>query len=230
MSKSGKSADGLSSIEQHPRWGQVRAFLGVQPGDNGILEKSLRDLRRVEAEVREAGAGPNLVAEIARLELQIEELTRAAQPCRNCRRQPPSEIIQRLDAVENAHAAKLQEFEARRVRLGEIGERFSEAHAAAILALHNALKKRLYDLGQQANCLIASSPEVARRHPSRLPDSLLDLEREVRCGVDLAMAFSSPGLSTPGAENFWAGLGAELAPLVERKWHVGRSQSAVAVA
>lgn len=214
-----------SSIEAHPRWNEVEQFLDVKPGANNALDKALRDLSRAEAESRESGGGPDLGAALRRATFAAEETGRLVQ--RYPRGIPiPAEVIERRDKAEDEEAAAARALEARKAKLSAIDKKIAEAHARAVVTLHAGFKRRLHDLAVEADCLVTASPEAGRRHPDRLDDRLLDLEREVRIGVDLAMAFSS-SVGSAGEADFWAALPEDVAELIAEKWRLGRAQSAI---
>jgi hypothetical protein len=220
----------VSSIARHPRWPEVLAAGVVERGANDAVEKRLLDLARVEEECRAIAVGANLAQEISRLERRIEELTRATEPCRTCRRAAAPELLKQLDEAETAHAGKLKEFEARRARQAEIEKARTEAHTAAAGALLAAFKKRLHGLAAEARALIVGAPEVARRHPARLPDAILNTERQVMAVSALALAFSAPRFTTPGEGDFYHHLGEDFSELVRAKWRAGRSAVAAVAA
>lgn len=218
-----------SGIETHPRWPEVLGFLNVEPGDNGSMTKALRDLRRVEQEQREAGSGPDLQGEIRRLEQRVRELAAATEPCRACRRPVGPELVRQRDEAEDALSAKLQELQSRDARSAAIRKRQKEAHAGAVAALHGAIRSGMGKLAHEATLIVKSAPAAALLHPARLPDSLLEVERQVALGHGLGLAFSSvtPGETASGAD-FWAALPEDVGALLQAKIRGGRSAAVAA--
>lgn len=218
-----------SSIEQHGRWPEVRGFLGLEPGDNGVLAKCLRDLARVEQEGREAGSGPDLQREINRLQFEVREWQRKTTPCPACRAPINPDLIRQRDEAEDKLAAKRGELQSRDARLAEIGKRQREAHARAVAALHGCLRHRLERLAHEAMLIVNTAPPAAQAYPARLPDLLLEVERQVNLGQALGLAFSSTAVGESAAEiDFWSALPEDVRALVEAKFLAGRSATVAA--
>jgi len=216
----------LSSVEGHPRFPELRVFLKIAPGENGPLQKALRDLARCEAAIREAGSGPDLARVLERSSFAADEARGAVRRYRDARLPVPGDLLERCDKAEDVEAEAVGALAARQARLKTLSEELTAAHGRAVEALHAAFRSRFKALATEADCLVVASPEAARRHPERLDDRLLDLERQVRLGSALGLAFSS-GPGTPGEGDFWGSLDADVADLVEQKWLLGRAQSAV---
>ena len=216
-----------SSFERHPRWPEVKTFLGIEPGDNSFLVKTCRALARIENESREVGSGPDLVGEARRLSFAASEAGAMVERYTRARLGIPAAVMEQRDKAEDLLAAAEATLAERHDRMTEIAVRFKAAHSDAVRSLHDALRARMYGLADEATRIVQAASPGTQRHTERLPDRLDEIGRMVQLGVDLALAFSASTAPVANAADFYGSLPEGVAELVEARLRAGRSRRCV---
>src|SRR5262249_50706903 len=112
-----EAAEVKSTIERDGRWPAVLVFLDVQPGGNNALQKFLRDLRRAEVELWDAGGGIGL-GKVARAATEAsEEASRAVGRYRSAGIAPPADLVDAAIRAQDREAEATAVLLERRARI-----------------------------------------------------------------------------------------------------------------